>query len=84
MKLTLSADWKRENDVLFGYERELRIAGLFASVEFRGDVYEWRVREDSVVSVLDIGSGWVDSFEAAEEASEKAIRAFFQREGSLI
>ena len=82
MKLTLSADWKRENDVLFGYERELRIAGLFASVEFRGDVYEWRVREDSQ-HADDIGSGWVDSFEAAEEASEKAIREFFQREGSL-
>jgi hypothetical protein len=79
MKLTLSADWK-VGDTMFGYERELRIAGLFASVEFRGDVYEWRVREEGT-DYGDLGSGWVDSFEEAEKASEKAIEKHFAKEG---
>jgi hypothetical protein len=80
MKLTLSADWKRDDESMFSYERELRIAGLFASVEFRGDVYEWRVREDSQ-HADDISSGWVDSFEEAEKASERAIEKHFAKEG---
>ena len=81
MKLALVADWKREDDVVFGYERELRIAGLFASVEFRGDVYEWRVREEHGIWPDSFASGWADSFEEAERAAEQAIEKHFAKEG---
>lgn len=72
MQITVTADWKTYDEPL-RFDKELRIAGLFASIEFRGDVYEWRLREEESL-FGDIASGWVDSFAEAIDAAEAAIR----------
>jgi hypothetical protein len=72
VQITVTADWKTYDEPL-RFDKELRIAGLFASIEFRGDVYEWRLREEESL-FGDIASGWVDSFAEAIDAAEAAIR----------
>ena len=79
MQITLKSDWESW-DAPLRFDRELRIAGLFASIEFRGDVYEWRVREDDQWAA-DIACGWVDSFGDAEVAAEAVIRDHLLKEG---
>jgi hypothetical protein len=72
VEIVVKADWKSYDDPL-RFDKELRIAGLFASIQFRGDVYEWRLREEEGL-FGDIADGWVDSFDAAIAAAEAAIR----------
>lgn len=76
MQILIKAEW-RSYDSPFHFDKEIRIAGLLGTVEFRGDVYEWRVRElDGAES--EIASGWVDSMGEAVEAAEAAIRKILE------
>jgi hypothetical protein len=78
MQILVKAEWQSyEKYEPFHSDKEIRIAGLFASVQFRGDVYEWRVREAEGI-YGDIDSGWVDSMGEAVEAAEAAIRKILE------
>ena len=69
MQILIRAEW-RSYDSPLHFDKEIQIAGLLGTVEFRGDVYEWRVREAG----SEIDSGWVDSMDEAVKAAEAAIR----------
>lgn len=76
MQILVKAEWQSYDSPLH-FDKEIRIAGLLGTVEFRGDVYEWRVREPEG-GFGDIASGWVDSMGEAVEAAEAAIRKILE------
>jgi len=76
MQILIKAEWQ-SYDSPGHFDKEIRIAGLIGTVEFRGDVYEWRVRE-VWDGFGDIASGWVDSMGEAVEAAEAAIRKILE------
>lgn len=81
MKVTLVAEWKSYESPLHS-DYELNIGGLFASVSFLGDMYEWRVAAEGNTGWGSlITEGVADNFSKAKEAAEEAIHRYFDKKG---